>query len=275
MTQAFGVYFHVHLVSDSTGETLAGVLRASVAQFDNIFPIEHSYFLIRSVRQMDRVLREVENAPGVVLFTITNLENRARLEAKCKELGVPCVAVLDAVLEPMTRYLGLQQNKRVGSGRTLDAEYFRRIDALNFAMEHDDGQAVVELRDAEVILVGVSRTSKTPTCVYLANRGVKAANVPIVPGVPLPDELFRENGPLVVGLTVSVDRLVQVRRNRLTAMNENRPSSYAEDEAVREEIRNAQRLYDRHGWPVIDVSRRSVEETAAAVLNLLAERGLL
>jgi regulator of PEP synthase PpsR (kinase-PPPase family) len=275
MTQAFGVYFHVHLVSDSTGETLAGVLRASVAQFDNIFPIEHSYFLIRSVRQMDRVLREVENAPGVVLFTITNLENRARLEAKCKELGVPCVAVLDAVLEPMTRYLGLQQNKRVGSGRTLDAEYFRRIDALNFAMEHDDGQAVVELRDAEVILVGVSRTSKTPTCVYLANRGVKAANVPIVPGVPLPDELFRENGPLVVGLTVSVDRLVQVRRNRLTAMNENRPSSYADDEAVREEIRNAQRLYDRHGWPVIDVSRRSVEETAAAVLNLLAERGLL
>jgi [pyruvate, water dikinase]-phosphate phosphotransferase / [pyruvate, water dikinase] kinase len=275
MTQAFGVYFHVHLVSDSTGETLAGVLRASVAQFDNIFPIEHSYFLIRSVRQMDRVLRDVENAPGVVLFTITNLENRARLEAKCKELGVPCVAVLDAVLEPMTRYLGLQQNKRVGSGRTLDAEYFRRIDALNFAMEHDDGQAVVELRDAEVILVGVSRTSKTPTCVYLANRGVKAANVPIVPGVPLPEELFRENGPLVVGLTVSVDRLVQVRRNRLTAMNENRPSSYAEDEAVREEIRNAQRLYDRHGWPVIDVSRRSVEETAAAVLNLLAERGLL
>jgi regulator of PEP synthase PpsR (kinase-PPPase family) len=154
----------------------------------------------------------------------------------------------------------------------LDASYFRRIDALNYAMAHDDGQGGVQLKDAEVVLMGVSRTSKTPTSVYLANRGVRAANVPIVPGAPLPEELFSENPPFVVGLTVSVDRLVQIRRNRLMAMNENRASSYAEEDAVREEIRFAQRLFERHGWPVIDVSRRSVEETAAAILNLLAER---
>jgi hypothetical protein len=273
MTHKLGVYFNVHLVSDSTGETLAGVMRASCAQFDNIYPIEHSYFLVRSARQMDRVLREVESAPGPVMYTITNLEQRARLEERCRDLGLPCVAVLDPVLEKLSRYLGLQLNQRIGAGRTLDADYFRRIDALNYAMAHDDGQGVVELRDAEVVLVGVSRTSKTPTCVYLANRGVRAANVPIVPGVPLPEELFKTDGPFVVGLTISPDRLVQIRRNRLAAMKESRDLSYADEDGVREETRHAQRTYERFGWPVIDVSRRSVEETAAAILNLLAERG--
>lgn len=272
MANNIGVYFNVHLVSDSTGETLAGVMRASCAQFDNIFPIEASYFLVRSSRQLERVLKEIENAPGPVMYTISSLEHRERLEAFCKEIGVPCVAILDPVLDMFSRYLGLGLNQSVGAGRTLDASYFRRIDALNYAMAHDDGQGGVQLKDAEVVLMGVSRTSKTPTSVYLANRGVRAANVPIVPGAPLPEELFSDNPPFVVGLTVSVDRLVQIRRNRLMAMNENRASSYAEEEAVREEIRFAQRLFERHGWPVIDVSRRSVEETAAAVLNLLAER---
>ena len=270
----FGVYFNIHLVSDSTGETLAGVMRAACAQFDNIFPIEKSYFLVRSTRQMDRVLREIEAAPGPVLYTITSLDQRARLEQRCQELDIPCVAVLDPVLDNFSRYLGLQLNQRIGRGRALDADYFRRIDALNFAMAHDDGQGLVELKDAEVVLVGVSRTSKTPTCVYLANRGVRAANVPIVPHVPLPDELFKEAGPLVIGLTLSPDRLVQIRRNRLIAMKENRGSSYAEEDAVREEIRFAARTFERQGWPVIDVTRRSVEETAAAVLNIMHEKGL-
>ncbi len=272
MNKEIGVYFNVHLVSDSTGETLAGVMRASCAQFDNIFPIEASYFLVRSMRQLDRVMKEIEAAPGPVMYTITSMEHRMRLEEFCHSLGLPCVAILDPVLDMFSRYLGLSLNHTVGAGRTLDASYFRRIDALNYAMAHDDGQGGVELRDAEVVLVGVSRTSKTPTSVYLANRGVRAANVPIVPGAPLPDDLFEEDAPFIVGLTVSVDRLVQIRRNRLAAMNENRSSAYAEEEAVREEIRYAQRMFERYGWPVIDVSRRSVEETAAAVLNLLAER---
>jgi regulator of PEP synthase PpsR (kinase-PPPase family) len=262
----------VHLVSDSTGETLAGVMRATCAQFDNIIPLEHTYFLVRSPRQLTRVMAEIEAAPGVVMYTISNIEQRARLETFCKELGVPHVAVLDPVLDMMSRYLGLELNHRIGAARVLDADYFRRIDALNYAMGHDDGQQVVELRNADVILVGVSRTSKTPTSVYLANRGVKAANVPIVPGVPLPSEVTAPDAPLVVGLTISADRLIGVRRNRLAAMNESRPTSYVDDEAVRAELVNAQKLYERHGWPVIDVSRRSVEETAAAVLNLLNER---
>lgn len=272
MSAPLGTFFNVHLVSDSTGETLAGVMRASCAQFDNIMPIEHSYFLVRSQRQMEKVLREVEAAPGLVLFTISNNEARGRLEERCKELGIPCVAVLDPVLQTMSRYLGQELNHRIGAGRTLDADYFRRIDALNYAMAHDDGQQFNEISTADVVLVGVSRTSKTPTCVYLANRGVKAANVPIVPEVPLPQELFQPDAPLIVGLTVSSDRLVQVRRNRLATMRETRVTSYADEEAVRAEILHANRVFEREGWPVIDVSRRSVEETAAVVLNFIAER---
>ena len=272
MTPKLGTYFNVHLVSDSTGETLAGVMRASSAQFDNIIPLEHSYYLVRSVRQLERVLREIENAPGVVMFTLSNDDMREKLEARCKALGMPCVAVLDPVLDTLSRYLGQELNHRIGAGRVLDADYFKRIDALNFAMGHDDGQHQNQFADSDVILVGISRTSKTPTCVYLANRGVKAANVPIVPHIPLPEALFRPGAPLIVGLTISSDRLINVRRNRLATMKETRPTSYVDEEAVRAEIIHAQKTFEREGWPVIDVTRRSVEETAAAVMNLIAER---
>lgn len=265
-----GIYFNVHLVSDSTGETLAGVMRATCAQFDRILPVEHSYFLVRSIRQLERVLKEIEGAPGVVLFTLSNLEHRALLESRCKELNFPCIAVLDPVLDTMSRYLGQELNHRVGASRQLNAEYFQRIDALDFAMYHDDGQQAVDLTRADVILVGVSRTSKTPTSVYLAHRGVKAANVPMVPNVPLPPEVFAKEGALVVGLTISADRLIMIRKNRLAAMKETRAGDYTEEDAVRQEVMAAQKLFEREGWPTIDVSRRSIEETAAAILNLLA-----
>lgn len=271
IAQKVDTFFHVHLISDSTGETLAGVMRASCAQFDRIAPIEHSYYLVRSMRQMERVLTEISNAPGVVMFTISNTEMRERLESFCREIDAPCVAVLDPVLDMLSRYLEQDLNYRTGSGRVLNADYFRRIDALNFVMSHDDGQLQQEFQEADVILVGVSRTSKTPTCVYLANRGVKAANVPIVPHIQLPDILFEPGAPLIVGLTVSADRLIHVRRNRLVAMREDRATSYVDEEAVRAEIIFAQKLFERQGWPVIDVTRRSVEETAAGILNLMAE----
>ncbi len=272
MRERLAIVCNVHLVSDSTGETLAGVLRASCAQFDRIQPLEHSYFMVRSTRQLERVMREIEAAPGVVMFTLSNLEHRDMLEARCKELGFPVIAVLDPVLDFMSRYLGQETNHRVGAARSLNAEYFKRIDALDFAMYHDDGQQAVELKDADVVLLGVSRTSKTPTCVYLAHRGVKAANVPLVPGAELPPELFAEKRPLVVGLTISADRLIHIRKNRLAAMKETRAGDYTDEEAVRREVMDAQRLFERQKWPTIDVSRRSVEETAAAILNLLAEQ---
>lgn len=266
------LYFHIHLVSDSTGETLVNVMKASIAQFDNVIPIEHLYALVRSERQLERVLKSIADAPGMVIFTIIDEKVRRRLEQRCAELNVPCIAILDPLLAAMSRSLGAPMMLKTGAQHHLDADYYHRIDALNYAMTHDDGQQMEDLNNAEVVLVGVSRTSKTPTTIYLAHRGVKAANVPIVAGQDLPEIFEALDGPLIVGLTASPDRLIQIRRNRLLSFNETRPSSYVDESAVREEVIGAKRLFARRGWPVIDVTRRSVEETAAKIINLINDR---
>ncbi len=262
-------YFHVHLVSDSTGETLNAMARAVCARFENVLPIEHIYALVRSRRQLDRALGDIEESPGVVIHTIVDQELRSALEEGCRRLDMTCIPALDPLVSALSRYLGASISSRVGAQHALDNDYFNRMDALNYAIGHDDGQGGQDLDQADVVLVGVSRTSKTPTCIYLAHRGVRAANVPLVPGRPPPEKLLNLKGALVVGLTVSPDRLIQIRRNRLLSLKENRESTYIDTDAVRDEIVHARRLYERQGWPVIDVTRRSVEETAAAVMNLL------
>ena len=265
-------YFHVHLITDSTGETLNAIIKAVCARFDSVLPIEHTYPLMRSPRQLERVFREIEDAPGVVIHTIVDREMRMELEARCRALETPCIAALDPLTAVFGRYLGASLTTRVGAQHTLDHDYFNRIEALNYAIGHDDGQGGQNLESADVILVGVSRTSKTPTSIYLAHRGVRSANVPLVLGAPLPPQLFEVTRPLIVGLLVSPDRLIQIRRNRLLSLNEIRESTYVDTESVREETIYARRLFDKHGWPVIDVTRRSVEETAASVINLLNAR---
>ncbi|WP_309644607.1 pyruvate, water dikinase regulatory protein [Phenylobacterium sp.] len=268
-TPRFATYFHVHLVSDSTGETLNAMARAVCARFESVLPIEHIYALVRSPRQLERALTDIEEAPGVVIHTIVDDQLRTALEEGVRRLDMPCIAALDPLVSSLQRYLGASISRRVGVQHALDNDYFNRMDALNYAIGHDDGQGGQDLEQADVVLVGVSRTSKTPTCIYLAHRGVRAANVPLVPTRPPPEKLFELKNTLVVGLTISPDRLIQIRRNRLLSLKEDRESSYIDIEAVREETVKARRLYERQGWPVIDVTRRSVEETAAAVLNLL------
>lgn len=262
-------YFHVHLVSDSTGETLNAMARAVCARFENVMPIEHIYALVRSQRQLDRALADIEEAPGIVIHTIVDAELRLALEEGCRRLDMTCIPALDPLVSALSRYLGAALTSRIGVQHALDNDYFNRMDALNYAIGHDDGQGGQDLDAAEVVLIGVSRTSKTPTCIYLAHRGVRAANVPLVPGRPLPQRLFELKNALIVGLTVSPDRLIQIRRNRLLSLNEKRDSTYIDADSVRDEVVQARRLYEKHGWPVIDVTRRSVEETAASVLNLL------
>jgi regulator of PEP synthase PpsR (kinase-PPPase family) len=265
-------FFHLHLVSDSTGETLNAVAKAAVAQFEMVHPIEHIYALVRGPRQLDRVLRQIESSPGIVMFTMVNDKLRRELENRCRELQIPCIAVLDPVMQVLGAYLGTERTEKPGSQHTLDAEYFSRIEALNYTMAHDDGQNLDNLEEADVVLVGVSRTSKTPTCMYLANRGIRAANYPLVPEVPVPPQIEALKSPLVVGLVASPERLMQIRRQRLLSLKEDSQTDYVDLDLIRSEVTAARRLYARHGWPIIDVSRRSIEETAAAILNLHTER---
>jgi regulator of PEP synthase PpsR (kinase-PPPase family) len=265
-------YFHMHLISDATGETLNTVARAAAAHYADFQPVEHIYALVRTPRQLQRALAEIERQPGIVLFTIVDQSLRAQLEEHCGRLGIPCVSILDPVIASLAAYLNARSRPQIGRQHALNAEYFRRIDALNFSMMHDDGQNAGNIDKADVVLVGISRTSKTPTSIYLANRGVKAANVPIVPGIALPKDLLNATKPLIVGLIASAERIAQIRRHRLLTLKEHRETAYVDKMAITNELVYMRKICSLHAWPIIDVTRRSIEETAAAILNMLADR---
>jgi regulator of PEP synthase PpsR (kinase-PPPase family) len=264
--------FHVHLVSDSTGETVTSVARACLVQFEGVFVTEHTWPLIRTVGQIDKVAGAIELNRGPVLYTLVDPELRDRLREHCRRLQLPCVGVLDQAMSMLGVHFHSKTAMWPGRQHALDDEYFGRIDAMHYTLAHDDGQSTHDIDDADVILVGPSRTSKTPTCVYLANRGVKAANVPLVPDVPPPPELESATRPLVIGLTTDPERLVQIRRNRLRLLQEETESDYTDIEKVQAEMQEARRYYARKRWQSIDVTRRSIEETAAAIMQILAQR---
>ncbi len=266
------IYFHVHLVSDSTGETLVGISRASCAQYQHGLAVEHLHALVRSELQLEKALESIKGFPGVVFYTMVNQKRRRRLEQKCAELNIAAVSVLDPSLATLGRYLGAPMSSEIGAQRTMDAEYFSRMGALDFAMNHDDGQNIDGLNQADIILLGVSRTSKTPTCIYLANRGFKAGNIPLVPGAALSKQITSYTKPLIVGLVSSPDRIVQIRRHRLTSLGDNPDTDYVDKQTVRAEMMQAKRLFAKHKWPVVDVTRRSIEETSARIINLYQDR---
>lgn len=273
---------HMHLVSDSTGETVATVARAGVSQFEGVVPVEHVWSFVRSQAQVEQVLSMVKALPGVVICTLVSPELRHALIEGCRALNMPCVPILDGVFSALSGLLGAETRPQVGRQHALDAGYFSRIEAMDFMIQHDDGQCPWQLEQADIVLIGVSRTSKTPTSLYLANRGIKVANVPVVLDCPLPAELDTLSKPLVVGLTINPEPLVQIRSNRLrqitpvadtgTINHTKFGGDYTELERVRAELVYARRLFTRHGWPVIDVTRRSVEETAAAIFQLQQAR---
>jgi regulator of PEP synthase PpsR (kinase-PPPase family) len=267
-------YFHMHLVSDATGETLNTVARAAAAHYADYQPLEHIYALVRTSRQLQRVLTEIERQPGIVLFTIVDQPLRQQLEEHCARLSIPCISILDPVIASLASYLNAVSRPQIGRQHALTAEYFRRIDALNFTMMHDDGQSASDIEKADVILIGISRTSKTPTSIYLANRGVKTANVPVVPGIPLPVEVMTASKPLVVGLIASSERIAQIRRHRLLTLKEQRETAYVDRMAITEELVYMRKICAGRNWPIIDVTRRSIEETAAAILNLITDRNM-
>jgi [pyruvate, water dikinase]-phosphate phosphotransferase / [pyruvate, water dikinase] kinase len=260
---------HLHLVSDATGETIHGVSRACLAQFEAIDVQEHFWSLVRTGRQLDVVLEGISQWPGLVLYTFVDESLRDGLVRFCREKGLPFVPVLDPVISAMTRFFEKAPVHAPGRQHVLDASYFARIEAVNFAMATDDGNRPENAGDADVIVLGVSRTSKTPVCAYLANRGLLAANIPIVPGAPLPLDLKGLKKPMIVGLTKDPDSLVEIRRSRMRFLQKDGDLPYTDSEKVQEEVQEARRLFARLGCPVIDVTRRSVEETASEIIMLL------
>lgn len=272
MANALPSYVHLHLISDSTGETLTTIAKAAAVQYADVRAIEHVYPLIRTRRQMDRVLQEIASAPGIVLYTIVNKELMVELERRCKELGVPSLYVLEPIMKLFESYLGAPSTPIVAGQHVLDQEYFRRIDALNFTMAHDDGRLPGDLSDADIIILGISRTSKTPTSIYLAQRGFKTTNLPLVPAIALPDALLAQHRAFIVCLVAAADRIAEIRRNRVRLMSDRNLDTYVDIKEITAEIAYTRRLCAKHGWPVIDVTRRSIEETAATIIKLYHDR---
>ena len=266
------IRLHLHLLSDSTGETLENIAKAGLAQFENVETIKHFWPMVRSVGHLDRIMLEIAQRPGLVIFTLVNNEVRRRLETRCHALGLPIVSALDPVIEALSRLLGQEAIARPGRQHSLDAAYFARVDAIQYTIAHDDGIASEDWEEADIVLAGVSRSSKTPTSIYLANRGYKVANIPLVVESPPPPSLFTLVHPVIVGLTTSPERLIQIRRTRLLSLNQMPETAYVDQEAVAAELAFARRMFSDQGWPVIDVTRRSIEETAAAIINLVNEK---
>ncbi|NVJ99780.1 MAG: kinase/pyrophosphorylase [Alphaproteobacteria bacterium] len=259
--------FHLHLVSDSTGETLEAIVQAALVQFEGVEVKKHYWPLVRSAMQMSRLMDDIREQPGLIMYTLVNPAIRETLESECMKANLPVLSILDPVINLLGSYFGVQASHKPGRQHKMDAHYFERIDALQFTMAHDDGVLVQDLPQADIVLVGVSRSSKTPTSIYLANKGYKTINVPFVPGCPMPRELDEIKNKFVIGLTTSAERLVAIRTNRLRSINEDTEGDYTDMSHILDEIKECRKYCAQRGWPTIDVTRRSIEETAAAILN--------
>lgn len=261
--------FHLHLISDATGETINALAQACLAQFADVKVRLHYWNLIRNTRQLTIVLEGLKQHPGPVLYSFVDEDMRDQIEMICRNLGLRSVSALDPTLKMLAAEFGVSSTHIPGRQHSLDKEYFARIEAMEFALSQDDGQNLEKMGKADVLLLGVSRTSKTPTCLYLANRGIKAANIPLIPGQDVPIDLSKLPNTLLIGLTKDPDQLVEIRKNRVDHMGAGAGSAYVDSEAVRREVLEARRLFTRYGCFVIDVTARSIEETAAEILMLL------
>lgn len=259
----------LHLISDSTGETLGAISRAVISQFKNVEVEEYMWSLVRTKSKMQEAIQLIKEKPGIVLYTILDQDLLDLLISECKSRKILAISALGEIIEAFSAYLGKDNIKKPGRQHILDEEYFEKIEAINFTINHDDGQKIEHLDEAEIILVGPSRTSKSPTCAYLSYRGIKAANVPFIYGIEMPKILYELKKPLIIGLTINPENLIQIRKNRMSMFNQNitEENKYVSSEEVKKELLEARKLYNRENWPIIDVTRRSIEETSATIIQ--------
>jgi regulator of PEP synthase PpsR (kinase-PPPase family) len=263
---------NLHLISDSTGETLASVARAALSQFEGVESNDFVWPLVRTKTQIDRVLEKIQQNPGIILYTILHDDMVESLKRKCFELKIPCIPVLSHIIAEFSGYLGMNISHTVGRQHLLDNEYFSRVEAISYTMTHDDGQSAWDLYDADIVIIGVSRTSKSPTAIYLSCRGYKTANIPFVSLETIPQTIYDLKKPLVVGLTINPEKLMQIRQTRLASLGHEAETDYIDMSAIKKEVMESRKLFAKLQCPIIDVTKRSVEETAAKIINLSQDK---
>lgn len=264
----------LHLVSHASGELIEMLARNAVAQLEGVEVERRLWKMVRHLGQLPEILAGIAEARGFVIHSVAATDIREELERGCRRLAVPCLYTLEPLVSQLAERFDVPVQYRSSGLDSIDDDYYQRVEAMKYTLSHDDGQGTNDLENADVVLVGVSRATKTPTCMYLASRGVKAGNVPLVPGVPLPDGLLTAKGPFVVGLTINPTRLAAVRSARLKALNQTARTDYDDLDSLRKEVREARRIFLRHKWPIIDVTDRSIEQVTNMIIDMLKERAL-
>ena len=258
---------HLHLVSDATGETVHQIARAALSQFTNLDTVEHIWTLVRTTEHAKSIGISIKKKPGILLYSIVNKNIRNEIEKIAEDLGIPSLPILDPLIDLLSDFVGQKGNRKIGAQHKMNKAYYERMAAVEYAVTHDDGMNIDNLDGAEILIVGVSRTSKTPTSMYLANRGFRVANYALVPNVDFPIENVKlQSNLFVIGLISEVQHLVNIRRNRLDYLRDKSNTSYINEESVTNELNSSKKLFLNNGWPVINVSRKSIEETAATII---------
>ncbi len=265
-----GHKYQIYLLSDSTGETLDRIFLALKSQFTNFNYEKKEFVFIRTEQQINKIIKESkkkENA--IILYTVVETKLAKYLSQICEKEKIPCFGILGNLILNFSKLLNQKATHTPSAQHVLDEDYYKRIEAIQFTISHDDGMRTEDIKNADIILLGVSRTSKTPTSIYLANRGYKTLNIPLVENQEIPNILAKENSNLcVIGLVVEASRLADIRTNRLEIMKEINIPNYSNLDFVQKEIEISKKLFKKNNWPVIDVTRKSVEETAASVIKI-------
>ena len=263
--------YNVYLISDSTGETLDRIFLSLQSQFKNFKYEKKEFFFVRTEQQVDKIIKELSTGENpIILYTIVETKLAKYLAKKSEQVNIPCFGVLGNLILAFSKLLNQKAIHKPSAQHVLDDDYYKRIEAIQFTMSHDDGKKVDDINDADVVLLGVSRTSKTPTSIYLANRGYKTTNIPLVPNQDIPVDLTNKNfKSCVIGLFADPGRLSDIRRNRVALMQESRSTNYTDINSIKKEVEDSKNLFKKYSWPTIDVTRKSVEETAASIIKII------
>ena len=261
--------YNVYLVSDSTGETLDRIFLSLKSQFANFEYNKKEFAFVRTEQQIDKIIKECVNLENsLILYTIVETKLAKYISNQSNKNSIPCFGILGNLILSFSKLLNQKAIHKPSAQHVLDEDYYKRIEAIQFTMAHDDGKKIDDLKNADVILLGVSRTSKTPTSIYLANRGYKTINIPLVLDQKIPESLSN-NSACIVGLVADPERLADIRRNRVAIMNDHNLKEYTDLDSIKKEVNESKNIFKRNNWPIIDVTRRSVEETAASILKII------